>query len=85
MLFWTLTSTDVFFAVRAERKSGYLAVAFGRFVTHNLFTLIFLDSFFGLICIRSVILMTVTYKWFNQNIMLYKFLQPLDVDKRMKF
>lgn len=28
-LFWTLTSTDVYFAVRGERKSGYLAVAFG--------------------------------------------------------
>jgi hypothetical protein len=28
-LFWTLTSTDIFFAVRAECKSGYLAVALG--------------------------------------------------------
>lgn len=34
-LFWTLTSTDVYFAVRGERKSGYLAVAFGRYVVHK--------------------------------------------------
>ncbi len=32
-LFWTLTSTDIFFAVRAERKSGYLAIALGRCVS----------------------------------------------------
>lgn len=31
-LFWTLTATDISVAVRGERPSGYLAIAFGRSV-----------------------------------------------------
>ncbi|KAG0604091.1 hypothetical protein M758_10G144000 [Ceratodon purpureus] len=43
-LFWTLTSTDIYFAVRGERKSGYLAVAFGSGMLNSFAYVAWIDS-----------------------------------------
>jgi hypothetical protein len=43
-LFWTLTATDVYFAVRGERKSGYLAVAFGSGMLNSFAYVAWIDN-----------------------------------------